>query len=359
MAVPASNVHEQSERSEQIYRSQIVDLVSPSRMPATVSTAVPSRLVGAAAAQFSRVRRRAVIASVRVLANRSAKTGQGDLTGYLLLCSFWVVGMVTLASQTVSVHARPVPSSIAEDWKPNLSQVQNIDQALAIMPAYIARQPGTRDEKITAGIDQFVRDRFFHGTSLLSAKENWIAALAGLAWSNLAIPVLPNDILKHRRAMCSQQAIVFMELLKHFKIDYGSVRFGGPRTNSGHFATAAKVDGAWQYFDPDQEANLRMPLSTVMDGQRLKEIYAQPEMVTLIRHAAASGSASFSQVNTFPAPRGGPFQSVTGWLSAYGWLILGVVWLLWRKNYRSLDSLTPQAKATSAEWLPAAEPNAR
>jgi hypothetical protein len=253
----------------------------------------------------------------------------------LLLVSCCGFGIATLATRTISAHARPVPSGIVEDWKPDLSQVRNIDQALAILPAYIAHQRGTRDERITAGIDQFVRDRFFHGTSHLSARENWIAALAGAVWSNLAIPVLPNDILKHRRAMCSQQAIVFMELLRHFKIDYGSVRFDWPGTRSrrGHFATAAKVDGQWRYFDPDAEANLRVPLSAVMNGQGLKELYpTHPELVSGIQHATANGDASLSQLNTFPAPRGGAFQTVTAWLSAYGWLILGLLWLLSRKN---------------------------
>ena len=205
---------------------------------------------------------------------------------------------------------------------------------MQILPVYIEHQRGTREERITAGIDQFVRDRFFHGISLFSVQENWIAALSGAVWINLRNPVRPDDILKHRRAICSQQAIVFMELLKRFGIEYGSVMFSWPGVggDQGHFAVAARVDGEWQFFDPNLEAaGMRVPLASVISGERLQELYAgRPEYDSRLQHAAANGNIKLAHVNQFPAPRGAAFQAVSGWLSAYGWLALGALWLIWR-----------------------------
>jgi hypothetical protein len=251
----------------------------------------------------------------------------------LLFASFCAASIMTLATRTIGAPARPIPINIKDAWEPNLAQVQSIDQAMQVLPAYIQLQRGTREERITAGIDQFVRDRFFHGISVLSVQENWVAVLSGYVWFNLRIPVWPDDILKRRRAMCSQQAIVFMELLKRFGIEYGSVlfRWRGSGRDQGHFAVAAKVDGRWQYFDPNLEgAGMRVPLASVISGEGLKEIYAdRPVYIPGLQEAAANGNIKLAHINRFPAPRGGAFQTVTAWLSAYGWLVLGAFWLIW------------------------------
>jgi pimeloyl-ACP methyl ester carboxylesterase len=53
--------------------------------------------------------------------------------------------------------------------------------------------------------------------------DDWLLNLIEvIAKRDLAVPVKPNDILKHRRAMCSQQSIVFMELLRRFNIEFGA-----------------------------------------------------------------------------------------------------------------------------------------
>jgi hypothetical protein len=261
---------------------------------------------------------------------------------------------MTFATRTIGEQARPIPIDIKDVWKPNLAQVQSIDQAMQVLPAYIQRQRGTREERITAGIDQFVRDRFFHGFSVLSEQENWVAVLSGYAWFDLRVPVWPDDILKHRRAMCSQQSIVFMELLKRFGIEYGSVlfRWRGSGRDQGHFAVAAKVDGQWQYFDPNLEgAGVRVPLASVISGERLKELYAaRPEYIPRLKQAAANGNIKLAHINQFPAPRGGAFQTVAAWLSAYGWLVLGVLWLIWSwASIRRASGNGPRVAARSLE----------
>jgi hypothetical protein len=224
----------------------------------------------------------------------------------------------------------PMPARVDEDWEAGLAEVRDVDAAMKVLPAYIARQKGSREMRIARGIDEFVRDRFFHGGSLLAWRENMLGALAGYAWMNLREPVLPDDILHHRRALCSQQAIVAMELLRRYGLHRAAVLMSWPSpdpNSRGHFALAARVDGRWMYFDPDQEPPIEtVPVERMLDGSALQKLYGgKPELLAGMRYAVAHGTMRMDWVDRFPAPRGGLFQQVTAWLSAYGWLPLGLL----------------------------------
>jgi hypothetical protein len=203
-----------------------------------------------------------------------------------------------------------------------------------LLPQYVARERGSREARVAKAVNQVVQERFFHGTSELTYRENWLAWLAGAGWLDLRVPVMPDDILQHRRAICSQQAIVFMELLRRHGLQYASVLISWPAANggsAGHFAVAAKVDGRWLYFDPDQEARQAgVPIERVMDGSALAALYRdKPGFLAGLREAAARGQIRLAHVNAFPAPRGGLFQTATRLLSAYGWLLFAMLALPW------------------------------
>jgi hypothetical protein len=255
------------------------------------------------------------------------------VAGVVLLALSIFFGGVALVAHYATADPRPVPARVDEDWRPDLARIRSIDAAMAVLPAYVARESGSREARIAAGIDRFVRDRFFHGPSFIDWRENWLAALGGFFWSNLQVPVLPDDIMRHRRAICSQQAIVFMELLRRNGIHAGAVLASWPSSDpgaSGHFAVAARIDGRWIYFDPDQEPPVpAVPVERVIDGSALQRLYAgKPGLLAGLRHAAEHRSIRLAHVDRFPAPRGGLFQAVTKWLSAYGWLLLGLAALL-------------------------------
>lgn len=242
---------------------------------------------------------------------------------------FLIFGIVTAATRPIHRTRLPIPPGLSESWRPDLADVRSVDEAMRVVPFYIARQKGSREARIAAGVDQFVRDRFVHGTSLLGYRHNWVAALGGFAWMDLRVPVLPDDILHHRHAICSQQAIVFMELLKRYGIRYASVLMSWPSSDpaaQGHFAVAARIDGKWLYFDPDQEAAHVAPVEKVIDGSALASLYGdKPELLAGMRYAAAHGQIRLAYVDEYPAPRGGLFQRVTAWLSLYGWLLFGLL----------------------------------
>jgi hypothetical protein len=246
----------------------------------------------------------------------------------LVACSILFASIALIAHCTAAVP-RPVPSVVREDWRPDLARIRSVDAAMAVLPIYIAREQGTREARIALGIDRFVRERFFHGPSFIDWRENWLAALSGSVWANLQVPVLPDDIMRHRRAICSQQAIVFMELLRRQGLHTAAVLAAWPSSDpstGGHFALAARIDGRWVYFDPDQEPPMHgVPLERVIDGSALPGLYAsKPELLAGMRHAAEHRAIRLAYVDSFPAPRGGLFQAATAWFSGYGWLPLAL-----------------------------------
>jgi hypothetical protein len=100
---------------------------------------------------------------------------------------------------------------------------------------------------------KFTKERFYHGLSHYSISDNWIACLSGkFLWIHLSAIVNPNDILKHPEGLCSQQTIVFMELLKKKGINVRSIGLGyieGP----GHFLSEAYYNGSWHLHDVTME----------------------------------------------------------------------------------------------------------
>lgn len=269
--------------------------------------------------------RRASASPFKSLPERVLRTA----SAFLVAC-FLVFFSVTAFTHLRSEPVAPPPSKLAESWDPRLARVQSIDQAMQVLPSYIARQHGSRDARIASGVYMFVRQRFFHDWSYLTYRENWLAALSGLVWINLREPVLPDDILKHRRAICSQQAIVMIELLRQYGIRHAAVTMSWPDPDPaerGHFTVAALIDGRWMYFDPDQEPPVMdVPVDRVQDGTALQMLYGgKPDLLKKMNYAAAHGNIRMEHVDAFPAPNGGLFQEVTGFLSAYGWLVFGLL----------------------------------
>lgn len=98
-------------------------------------------------------------------------------------------------------------------------------------------------------MSELIKYRFIHGLSNYSFAENWIAYLSGkLMWSHLSAIVNPEDILKHPEGLCSQQTIVFMEVLKRKGINVRSVGLGY-KEGPGHFLCEVNYKGGWHLHD--------------------------------------------------------------------------------------------------------------
>lgn len=137
-----------------------------------------------------------------------------------------------------------------------LSRFQNIDDITAHIDGIYSVKYSSSDidtlayVKITSDV---IKKRFFHGLSLYSYKENWIAAFAGkVLWSHLAAIVEPDDILNDNKGLCSQQAIVFLEILKRKGIKTRWVGLGY-KEGPGHFLAEVFYQGKWHLYDVNKE----------------------------------------------------------------------------------------------------------
>jgi hypothetical protein len=100
-----------------------------------------------------------------------------------------------------------------------------------------------------------IKKRFYHGISNYGISQNWIAYISGkLVWSHFAAIVRPSDLLKNAEGLCSQQTIVFLDILKNKGIKFRTVGLGydeGP----GHFLSEVYYNGAWHMYDVTMEPN--------------------------------------------------------------------------------------------------------
>lgn len=148
-------------------------------------------------------------------------------------------------------------------------------------------------------VAEIVRKRFYHGYSHYTASDNIFAWLSGtLVWNHLSAIVIPDDIMKHPMAACSQQAIVMMEVFKRKKIDYRKVGF------PGHYTVEGKIDGKWQYFDTNLEPdfnNNRESLQQLLNSNRFDSVYSIAEKNIKNFHAAVS-NPKYGFPNENPSP---------------------------------------------------------
>ena len=208
----------------------------------------------------------------------------------------------------------PRPLRVSDQFDPDLQSIRSVDAAIAYLK-------GTRSDAgalaTASATDSFVRKRFVHGYSQFAPCEDWIAYLAGFVRSDLRNPVLPGDILQHRRAACSQQAIVFQAIARKLGMDVGSVRL------NNHFTPAVRIGGQWVVYDTDREIEpTSYPLTSMLAGDpRIERMYGEfGRKIDMIRQAA-TGQIRLTDVNSNPAPRASIFHRLTHFFSDYGWAV--------------------------------------
>jgi len=109
----------------------------------------------------------------------------------------------------------------------NLLEINSLDKAENYVDEiYKAEMLESFDTlKYVEVVSGFAKKRFYHGLSHYNIYENWIAVLAGkVFWTHMSAIVNSDDILKYPYGLCSQQTIVFMELLKRKDILINSLR---------------------------------------------------------------------------------------------------------------------------------------
>ncbi len=171
-------------------------------------------------------------------------------------------------------------------------------------------------------IDNYVRNKFYHGYSTKPWYNNWVLAITDwiIPQYMLSGNMKPTDIVQYDYGICNQQAILFQNLVKEFGYDYGSVRFNTP--NFGHFASAVNVDGDWYYFDQDLEPEYDRADSNVFHQIDLGNQQVLTRMYGDHFENITDDMIELSEINSFPAKRGVLAQDMSFALSWYGWLFV-------------------------------------
>jgi hypothetical protein len=194
-------------------------------------------------------------------------------------------------------------------------------------------------------VSEVIRKRFYHGYSYYGVNDNCLAFLfSKITIQGYSATVIPDDILKHQNAACSQQSIVMMELLRKKGVTTRKVGFTS-KFNGGHFCVEVFYDNAWHFYDPNMEPDAN-----------LLSAWNRPDIAYLVKHTEMLLGAYhqytkeyvmdvfpnyfYGTVNKFPAPNAIIFQKVTKFLSGTLWLFFLVCFLLIRKRYKKFNRHT-------------------
>jgi hypothetical protein len=226
------------------------------------------------------------------------------------LAAFFCLG--TLLAQ-VPRPAAKLPE-VREAFDPTLRSINDIDEATRYVRAHAT---GNDQKALANAADDFVRRRFYHSYSFFDPSEDWLAYLAGFAWINLRSPVLPDDILQHPEAACSQQVIVFQALARRLGLDAAIV------VMDHHMNAAVKIAGKWQVYDADLEISPRTyPLDRLLAGDPVVlAIYGDVGRSIDLAGQAAAGHIQLRHIDSNPAPQASLFHRVTQALSRFGWML--------------------------------------
>ncbi len=179
-------------------------------------------------------------------------------------------------------------------------------------------------------LDTLIRKRFFHAYSTYEWKDNYLIYLLGnFVWGHLHGIVIPDDISKHNGAMCSQQAIVFMEILKQRGYQVRKAEL------NQHFCSEVFYKGKWHLYDTNNEIYFKDPnnipslaeLVEQKDKYSPQELYpkkAPDEAVSLLKIE----KAKVGNVNEFPAKKAFLLHKVTHFLSHTLWIFLFLLWYM-------------------------------
>jgi len=243
-----------------------------------------------------------------------------------------------------------------ELYKPELYYINSLDKASNyIDSAYRSKYSTNFDTSLyVQEISDFTKARFYHGLSHYNAAENWIAYFGGkFLWSHMSAIVEPNDILKHSEGLCSQQTIVFMELLKRSHIKARSVGLGY-KEGPGHFLSEVYYNNSWRLHDVTMEPQWRK----VANKHRSMDYYIQhKDSLYLVYESRLdkkvfdkiTEKVSYGGVNEFPAKKMLFFHKITLWIT---YLLPFALLLLF---FRSPSSKSNRAEKPTSDFTGKAE----
>jgi hypothetical protein len=223
-----------------------------------------------------------------------------------------------------------------EIYDPLVGSIKSLQELKSIIYQVIEENKLSGIE-IPIYIDDLLRKKFLHGSSSISLSGNWLLQFIDKTFpaKEITFSLSPNDIAKSNRAICSQQAVLFQELVKEFGFEYESVGFdipllepvrGDADNEFNHYASAVKVENDWYYFDSNLEPEYDRRSSDIYteilagESARLSKLYPKYKWAEI-----KEGMVYNSNRNVFPAKNGLLIQQISKIISYYGWLVFLVI----------------------------------
>src|SRR5215467_10128045 len=228
----------------------------------------------------------------------------------------------------------------SEYFDPGLSGLTSVSAFVSYCDSlYGNSQISSSDsEKYAAYVSQVLRQRFYHGYSYYSMGQNALGyIMAPLIKPDLSAIVIPDDILKHSMAACSQQSIVGMEVFKKKGFKVREVGFLA-KEYGGHFCFETLFNNKWHYFDPDMEPKLSIMIADHLPS--ISEITGNDTLLHNLYYKLDNQYAEklfkayfYGPINKFPAPHARIYQYITKYLSYTSWLLFILLYLFVQKRF--------------------------
>ncbi len=262
----------------------------------------------------------------------------------LLLTGYQLAGS---SESTLKRAAYDKPQyDLKEEFDPSLQTLNTVGKLVAFCDGLYTEKASTNssiqmDEIYPDIVSSVIRKRFYHGYSMYGLSNNYMATMvSGVTMEGLNAIVVPNDILKYPYAACSQQSIIFMEILKQKGFPTRKVGFQGK--TYGHFCFEVYYNGGWHFYDPDMEPSVAV--LNAYNHPSIAFLAQNPEILLKAYHQYPREKTldifmnySYGAVNTFAAPKAMIFQKATKIFSYTIWLFFLLAFILVRRKYLRLS----------------------
>ncbi len=216
----------------------------------------------------------------------------------------------------------------------SLAHISDLKTAESYIDSVYASQHSGFDSFLYLQVTkEFVKNKFYHGNASYHWRENWICWILGKTiWSHFNSKVAPRDVIKHSQAMCSQQTMVFTQLMKRKGFSYRYAYLFSK--NGGHFCCEIWQGGEWHFVDVDMEPQWdkikgpsNISIEKVLKNNYIEHIYdSSYACVKGVTHVKPS--VKYEEMNKELGVRMKWFQTITSYLSYLLLIVFGILLIL-------------------------------
>jgi hypothetical protein len=226
-----------------------------------------------------------------------------------------------------------IPNS-HEVYDPSLAHISDLKTAESYIDSVYTSRHSHFDSFLYLQVTkEFVENKFYHGNAEYSWRENWICWVLGKTiWSHFNSKVASKDVIKHSQAMCSEQTMVFTNLMskKGFSYRYAYL-FSKTR---GHFCCEIWQGSEWHFVDVDMEPQWdkikgpsNISIEKAIKNNCLEKIYdSSYACIKEVTHFKPR--VKYEEANKELGVRMKWFQSITSYLSYLLLISLGIFLIL-------------------------------